>query len=216
MLFLSFLNSSGSLQEKIIFFLFFIIALAFSLTIHEFTHAWVANRLGDSTARLMGRLTLNPIAHLDLWGTVFLFLAGFGWGKPVIVNPRNFNHPVLDNVTVSLAGPMSNLALAVIFGLILRFTHLESGIVYSLIFIIIFYNLVFMIFNLIPIPPLDGSKIYGFFLSEESYIALERMGSILLFGFIIFSLWVYPIIPMILNRVIPFFFTLITGQSANM
>ena len=208
MLILSLINSP--LQ-----FLFFIIAILLSLTIHEFMHAFIADRLGDSTPRLMGRLTLNPIAHLDLWGAIFLLLAGFGWGKPVIVNPRNFNHPVWDNLTVSLAGPMSNLALAIIFGLILRFTHLDSGIIYNLIFIIIFYNLVFFIFNLIPIPPLDGSKIYGFFLSEESYMALERMGSIILFGFIIFSLWVYPIIPLMINRVVPFFFTLITGQSAG-
>lgn len=194
-------------------FLFFIIAILLSLTIHEFMHAFTADRLGDSTPRLMGRLTLNPIAHLDLWGAIFLLLAGFGWGKPVIVNPKNFNHPVWDNLTISLAGPMSNLALAIIFGLILRFTQLESGIAYNLIFIIIFYNLVFMIFNLIPIPPLDGSKIYGFFLSEENYMILERMGSILLFGFILFSLWVYPIIPIVFSRVVPFFFTLITGQT---
>lgn len=196
-------------------FLFFIIAILLSLTIHEFMHAFTADRLGDSTPRLMGRMTLNPIAHLDLWGAIFLLLAGFGWGKPVIVNPKNFNHPVWDNLTVSLAGPMSNLALAIIFGLILRFTQLESGIAYSLIFIIIFYNLVFMIFNLIPIPPLDGSKIYGFFLSEKNYMMLERMGSIILFGFILFSVWVYPIIPLMINRVVPFFFILITGQSAG-
>lgn len=197
-------------------FLFFLLAILLSLTVHEFMHAFVADRLGDSTPRLMGRLTLNPIAHLDLWGAIFLLLAGFGWGKPVIVNPRNFNHPVLDNLTVSLAGPMSNLALAIIFGLVLRFTHMDSGIIYKLFFIIIFYNLVFMIFNLIPIPPLDGSKIYGFFLSEQNYMILERMGSILLFGFIIFSLWVYPIIPNLINRVVPFFFTLITGQPVNL
>lgn len=196
-------------------FLFFIVAILISLTIHEFMHAFTADRLGDSTPRLMGRLTLNPIAHLDLWGTIFLFLAGFGWGKPVIVNPRNFKHPAWDNLTVSLAGPMSNLTLAVIFGLVLRFTNLESGVAYNLIFIIIFYNLVFMIFNLIPIPPLDGSKIYGFFLSEESYMQLERLGSIILFAFILFSVWVYPIIPIIITRAVNFFFTLITSQNAG-
>lgn len=204
-----------SLISSPIQFLFFVVAILLSLTIHEFTHAFVADRLGDNTPRLMGRLTLNPIAHLDLWGTIFLLIAGFGWGKPVIINPRNFQHPVWDNLTVSLAGPISNLCLAVIFGLILRFTHLDSGIAYNLLFIIIFYNLVFMIFNLIPIPPLDGSKVYGFFLSEQNYAILEQMGSIILFGFIIFSMWVYPVIPLVLTRAVNFFFTLITGQSAG-
>jgi len=193
-------------------FLFFIIAITFSLTIHEFSHAYVANKLGDSTAKLMGRLTLNPLAHLDLMGTVFLLLAGFGWGKPVMVNPHNFKSPALDNLTVSLAGPISNLLLAVIFGLILRFLPMPS-MVENLFFIIIFYNLVFMIFNLLPIPPLDGSKVLGLFMSEQSYLMLQQLGIPILFGLIIFSSLVYPIIPIILDRVVNFFFILITGNS---
>jgi Zn-dependent protease len=191
-------------------FLYFIIAILFSLTIHEFAHAFVADRLGDDTPRRMGRLSINPIAHLDLWGTVFLLLAGFGWGKPVVVNSRNFPNPRLDNLTVSLAGPMSNLLLATIFGLIYRFAPLPH-ILQSLFIIVVFYNLVFMIFNLIPIPPLDGSKILGLFISEEAYNNLQQYGMLILFGLIIFSSAI-PVIPYILNHVVGYFFTLITGQ----
>jgi len=149
-----------------------------------------------------------------LLGTIFLLLAGFGWGKPVIVNPRNFKNPSLDNLTVSLAGPMSNLALAVIFGIIFRFVQLPE-ILQTLFFIIIFYNLVFMIFNLIPIPPLDGSKILGLFVSEETYQFLQQFGIIILFGLIIFSSAI-PVIPYILNHVVGFFFLLITGHQAGL
>lgn len=192
-------------------FLGFIIALLVAITIHEFAHAWVANYYGDPTPRMMGRLTLNPFAHLDLMGTIFLLLAGFGWGKPVIINPRNFRNPKIDNLTVSLAGPMSNLFLAIILGLVYRFTVLPSP-VEQLIFLIIFFNLVLMIFNLIPIPPLDGSKILGLFVSEETFIFLQQIGMPLLFGIIIFSSLFYPVIPAIMSRVVGFFFTLITGK----
>lgn len=195
-------------------FLFFIIAILFSLTIHEFSHALAATKLGDDTPKTMGRLTLNPIAHLDLWGTIFLLLAGFGWGKPVMINSRNFQNPALDNLTVSLAGPISNLMLAIIFGLILRFVPLPA-ILQSVLFIIVFYNLVFMIFNLIPIPPLDGSKILGLFLSEETMMMFSTYGVFILFFLIIFSSYV-PVIPYILNHAVSFFFTLITGQPLSL
>lgn len=194
-------------------FVFFISAIMISLIIHEFSHAFVADRLGDNTPRSMGRLTLNPIAHLDLLGTIFLFIAGFGWGKPVMVNSRNFRSPALDNLTVSLAGPMSNFGLAVIFGLILRFVPLPEYL-YSLLFIIIFYNLVFMIFNLIPIPPLDGSKILALFLPEDIYHSLQQFGMYILFALVFFSSAI-PIIPYILNNVVGFFFILITGQPIS-
>lgn len=192
-------------------FLFFIIAIMLSLTIHEFSHAYCAEKLGDSTPKLLKRLTLNPLAHLDLWGTIFLLLAGFGWGKPVIINPRNFKNPKLDNLTVALSGPMANLLCAVVFGLLLRFFDLPL-ILSSLFLIITFYNLVFMIFNLIPIPPLDGSKIYGLFLPEETYDKLEQFGTIILFALILFSSFI-PIIPYVLSGSVGFFFALITGQS---
>jgi len=199
------------LQLGLLGFLFYIFAILLALTLHEFAHAYAANRLGDPTPKLMGRLSLNPIAHLDLFGTIFLLLAGFGWGKPVIINSRNFTNPRWDNLTVSLAGPMTNFFLALIFGLLLRFVPLPS-IVQSLFIIIIEVDLIFMIFNLLPIPPLDGSKVLGLFTSEQTYIVLQQIGIPILLGLIIFSSFI-PIIPFIINRVISFFFTLIVGQS---
>lgn len=186
------------------------ISILAGFTVHEFSHALVADKMGDDTPRSMGRLTLNPLAHLDFLGTVFLLLAGFGWGKPVIVNPNNFENPKVDNLTVSLAGPISNLILAVLAGLIYRFFHLPT-LLDSFLIIFVFYNLVLMIFNFLPIPPLDGSKILGLFLPENLYYSLQQYGMFLLFGLIIFSSFI-PIIPFIMNKVVGFFFTLLTGQ----
>lgn len=193
-----------------IIFLGVIIALLVAITIHEFAHAWMANFFGDPTAKTMGRLSLNPFVHLDLMGTIFLLLAGFGWGKPVIVNPRNFKNPKLDNLTVSLAGPLSNLILAIILGLIYRFVTLPN-LLELFLFLLIFYNLVLMIFNLIPIPPLDGSKILGLFIGEESFARFQQIGISLLFLLIIFS-YFFPSVFTTLTKIIGFFFTLITGK----
>lgn len=193
-------------------FLGFIIALLFAITIHEFSHAWVANLYGDPTAKLQGRVSLNPLAHLDLLGTIFLLIAGFGWGKPVSVNPNNFKNPKLDNLTVSLAGPMSNFLLATILGLLYRFINFPP-IIDQFLILIIFFNFVLMIFNLIPIPPLDGSKILSLFLKEETYLYFQQIGITILFAIIIFSSFFYPILPTILTKTVSFFFTLITGKS---
>src|SRR3990167_5104822 len=192
-------------------FVGFLIALLLAITIHEYSHAWAANLYGDATAKLHGRLTLNPLAHLDPLGTIFLFLAGFGWGKPVPVNSNNFRNPKLDNLTVSLAGPMSNFLLALFVGLIFRFINLPPA-VSQFIVILIFFNLVLMIFNLIPIPPLDGSKILSLFLNEQTYLYFQQIGITLLFGLIIISSVFYPIIPAVLTRTVTIFFTLITGK----
>ena len=192
-------------------FVGFLIALLLAITIHEYSHAWAANLYGDATAKLHGRLTLNPLAHLDPLGTIFLFLAGFGWGKPVPVNSNNFRNPKLDNLTVSLAGPMSNFLLALFVGLIFRFINLPPA-VSQFIVILIFFNLVLMIFNLIPIPPLDGSKILSLFLNEQTYLYFQQIGITLLFGLIIISSVFYPIIPAVLSRTVTFFFSLITGK----
>ncbi len=191
--------------------LWIIVALLLAITIHEFSHAWMANFYGDPTAKLMGRLTLNPFAHLDLLGTIFLLIAGFGWGKPVIVNPRNFKNPLLDNITVSLAGPISNLMLSIVLGVILRFVPLPA-MVMTVLELIIFFNLVLMIFNLIPIPPLDGSKILSLFVSENVFLALQQIGIFILFALVIFSSSI-PIIPLLLTKGVGFFFTLITGMT---
>lgn len=191
-----------------------LIALLVAITIHEFSHAWMANYYGDPTAKMMGRLSLNPLAHLDLWGTIFLILAGFGWGKPVIVNPRNFKNPKLDNLTVSLAGPISNLILATVLGLVYRFLNLPT-ILNEFIILLIFYNLALMIFNLIPIPPLDGSKILSIFIDEETFAKFQQIGISLLFLLIILS-YFFPGLFNGLFRIIAFFFNLITGKPITL
>jgi len=191
-----------------------IVAFLIALTIHEFFHAYIADKFGDPTAKLMGRVTLNPIAHFDLVGTLLpLFLIiirspfVFGWGKPVMVNPNNFKNPKIDNITVSLAGPMSNFAIAVIFGLLIRLINLPIVLQYLFASIMII-NLVFMIFNLIPIPPLDGSKILSLFISDRAYLVLQQFGIFLLLILIMFVNFM-PVI----SRIISFFFILITGKT---
>lgn len=146
--------------------LIFASAILYALTIHEFCHALVADRFGDSTPRSQGRLTLNPIAHLDLIGTLCFIFASFGWGKPVPVNPDNFKNPMRDNMFVSLAGPASNFVSAFAFGMIFQLLHrfimspstLTAPIMEFLYFGITI-NLFLAFFNLIPLFPLDGSHI---------------------------------------------------------
>ena len=135
-----------------------------ALTFHEFSHGYVANRLGDPTAKLMGRLSMNPLVHLDLLGTAMLFIANIGWAKPVPVNPINFKNPKRDLLWVSLAGPLSNLIQAFIFGVGLRLIKIINPFSEVTFFVqMIWYgmtiNIVLAFFNLLPIPPLDGSKI---------------------------------------------------------
>ena len=140
-------------------------AILFSLTVHEFSHAWTALRFGDTTARDMGRLTLNPLAHLDFFGTIMMFISGFrfGWAKPVPVNPYNLRNPRVADFWISAAGPLSNLGLAFIFGMIFRIVDFmnivlpEAGIM--LLFFLITINVSLAFFNLLPLFPLDGSHI---------------------------------------------------------
>lgn len=172
----------GELSSNPIGFLFWIIALIVAITIHEFAHAWASERLGDPTPRLMGRLTLNPLAHLDPLGTIMLLVARFGWGKPVQFDPFNLRHPRRDSAIISLAGPVSNLLLALICSIILRVT-VGNGILVYLFQSLIVMNVVLAVFNLVPIHPLDGFKIVGGILPEEyahQWAELERYGMIFL------------------------------------
>ncbi len=171
------------------------IALVFALSWHEAAHALVAKWLGDDTAETMGRLTLNPLAHLDPIGTTAILIIGFGWGKPVPVNPNNFTNPRLDNLKVALAGPLSNLLLALIFaGLNALFRPDPNSLAGILTATIISFNLLLMLFNLIPIPPLDGSKIVHLFLSDEAYFHYERYGFYILLGLVFLSIGGYSIL----------------------
>jgi Zn-dependent protease len=189
--------------------------ILFALTVHEFCHAWVANMLGDDTARRQGRLTLNPIAHLDVLGTILMFVVGFGWARPVPINPLNFKNPRKGMLLVALAGPVSNLIMAIAAGIALRFIipHLAivelgstlSGVTtVSLVMIILTlqFGLALAIFNMIPIFPLDGSRVLFGLLPEKqayAYSRFEPYGMFIIFALFIFGgqifsyiLW-YPI-----------------------
>jgi Zn-dependent protease len=174
-------------------FLKLIPPILFALTVHEFSHAYVASRLGDPTARLLGRLTLNPIAHLDPIGSILLLLVGFGWAKPVPVDARYLKHPHRDMMWIALAGPASNVILAALFGTLLRaiapLTYESvspaTGALIDMVVYSVRINLVLALFNLIPIFPLDGSRIVTGLLPEnlaERYRALEPIGPMILLG----------------------------------
>ncbi|HKW78472.1 MAG TPA: site-2 protease family protein [Candidatus Limnocylindria bacterium] len=157
--------------EDPIGFVAFVIAIVLGITVHEFMHAYTAHRLGDDTARLMGRMSLNPLAHLDPFGTLLLVLAGFGYGKPVPFNESRLRSTV--GVTfVALAGPVANIALAALCAIPLRFgTGAALGSAYeNVLAAVVLWNCVLAIFNLVPIPPLDGANVvYGLLPPRQQY-----------------------------------------------
>ena len=200
-------------------FIFSLIVLLFSVVIHEISHGYAALFLGDRTAEYAGRLTLNPIKHIDLIGTIILpvislLLPGsflFGWAKPVPYNPYNLRNQRWGEAIVAGAGPASNIMLALIFGFFIRFYLIPNDLLVSgagvICQVIVAVNIVLAIFNLIPIPPLDGSKIIssvlprGFMRVRQS---MERFG---FFGVIIFLLFIWQFF----TPLIPWLFKLITG-----
>jgi Zn-dependent protease len=170
-------------------FLAIVVALVVAITIHEFSHAAVATAQGDDTARSQGRLTLNPIRHLDPFGTIFMVLAGFGWGRPVPFSPAQLRNKRYGPVMVSLIGPISNFVLAVASALVLkalRSTDNETLVLFVAVFMRI--NLILGIFNLLPIPPLDGSRLLAALLppSRQGIVRfLDQYGIYLLLGLIL-------------------------------
>lgn len=156
-----------------------------ALTVHEFAHAYVALRMGDSTAYRMGRCTLNPLAHLDFFGTLCIMFGPIGWAKPVPVNPMNFRNPGRDDMLVSVAGPISNITQALVFALLLRLLQVDSvaglfqdnvrTLVGTLAFLGVLVNCGLAVFNLLPIFPLDGFHFARYFLSPENKRALDSM-----------------------------------------
>lgn len=187
-------------------------AVLIAITFHEFAHAFAADKLGDDTARRQGRLNLNPLSHIDPIGMIMLIFAGFGWGKPVEIDPRNFNRnikmPVAEAI-VAAAGPIMNFILAIIFGVIyvsvMKFAPMfiftqVGGIVIILLRVCISINIGLGIFNLIPLPPLDGSKILAAFLPYNAKNWLEKYYNVFYIVFVV--IWVTGIAGNIISPVI--------------
>ena len=158
-------------------------AVILGLTVHELAHGYTAYRLGDSTAKDDGRITLNPMKHLDPLGFLLIVVAGFGWAKPVIFNPGNLKHKHRDEILISLAGPFSNLLLGMVFLLVARafyawefFSTTDVGLaVVNLLILWAVINFGLFLFNLIPIPPLDGSHLYTTFLKQTNPVLFQRL-----------------------------------------
>lgn len=189
------------------------------LSFHEFAHGWVANKLGDPTPKFQGRLTINPKAHVDPVGLVALLFAGFGWGRPVEVNPGNFKNRRAGELLTALAGVTMNLILALLFGVVVKVLFMIGGGAFAasalgetvvlVCLYVIQINLVLMIFNLIPVPPLDGFTVVTEIFNIKhtpAYYTVCRYGSLILLGLILFD-----VTSMILSPCVSFFMNLITN-----
>jgi len=189
--------------------LFLLPAVLLAVTVHEFAHAFVADRLGDPTPRQLGRLTLNPLAHLDVLGTLFFVLFHFGWARPVPVNPRNFANPRQGMLQVALAGPLANVTMAFAVGLVLKTQGLPGPLWSELAAMVVGINVVLAVFNLIPIPPLDGSRILEGLLPTEQAIAYRRIQP---YGTIIILVLLYTgVIGQVLMPAVRWLYDLATG-----
>ena len=157
--------------------------LLFAITVHEYAHARTALSLGDPTAKLAGRITFNPISHLDAFGAICLFLFNFGWAKPVPVNPRYFRNPRMGSLWVSLAGPLANLGVALVMGILIRYFLFPWDLYLTMLITMLLMNIGLGLFNLLPIPPLDGSHVLESLLPYSAlvkYRQIERYAPIVL------------------------------------
>ena len=165
--------------------------LLFALVFHEFSHGWVAYKLGDPTAKHQGRLTLNPIDHLDPFGSLMILFVGFGWAKPVPVDSRYLANPRVDMMKIAFAGPASNLLLALISGILIRITG-YMGPLTSMLILFTQINISLAVFNMIPIPPLDGSQIFSGLMIRKNpnlVMQLQMYGPQILMGLILFGMF---------------------------
>ena len=209
--------SAGNLMTWFSDKLIILPGIVIGLSMHEFAHAAVAYKLGDNTPKLQGRVTINPLAHIDWLGFIALFLCGFGWGKPVQINQYNFKHIRRDELFVALAGVVMNLLIAVLFTIILKLITVVVGnyalangmgqIIWYMLLYTVQINLVLMVFNLIPVPPLDGFNVIaqiGGFGQSEVYWKIYRYGSWILIAIIVFgvaSKVIAPIVNALMNLI---------------
>tara|TARA_Y100001970_G_C14148733_1_gene811401 strand:+ start:196 stop:831 length:636 start_codon:yes stop_codon:yes gene_type:complete len=192
--------------------------LMFALSFHEFAHAWMASRCGDNTAARMGRLTLNPMAHLDIMGSLMILFVGFGWAKPVPVDGRLLRNPRVDMMKVAAAGPVSNLILALIAGMIIRFL-IGMGLLNKPVIELLVYfthiNIALAVFNMIPVAPLDGSQIFSAWLMKTNpQLAwkIQSYGPQVLFGLILFGIITgYSILWVLMKPFVIFFMLIFAG-----
>ena len=191
----------------------------FALSFHEFAHAWMASKCGDNTAARMGRLTLNPMAHLDVMGSLMILFVGFGWAKPVPVDSRNLRDPRKDMMKVAAAGPLSNLLLAMLAGMAWRLLGGINFLLDTNFPVLIFYftqiNIALAVFNLIPVSPLDGSQIFSGYLMKtnpELALKIQSYGPQVLFGLILFGyLTGFSILWLVMKPFVNFFMLLFIG-----
>jgi len=189
-----------------------VLPLIFAITVHEAAHGWVASKLGDPTAKQLGRLTLNPLPHIDPVGTVILpiamlVLSGFifGWAKPVPVNIRNFREPRKDMAMVALAGPISNLMMALFWGLMWKLAVILPGSMHWFAVPLLLmgkigiqFNFILLVLNLLPLPPLDGSRVLSWLLPTQLALKLDKIepyGAFILIGLLLLGLWNVLIAP---------------------
>ena len=190
-------------------FILYLPILFFSVILHEFAHGYTAYMYGDDTAYLMGRLTFNPLAHVDVFGTIilpavcyFTHIPMFGWARPVPVNFYRLRNPKKDMAKVALAGPLSNLLLVLVSAVVLKAfvaAGSDSGIIVSIFVYAVMINLLLAIFNLIPIPPLDGSRIVAGLLPDHlanKYMNLERYGMYIVFALVLTGAFSYIVVPL--------------------
>jgi Zn-dependent protease len=199
---------SGDIKGFFLNILYLLPALIIAISFHEFAHAWMANRMGDPTAKNLGRMTLDPVKHFDLWGFLMLILVGFGWGKPVPVNSRNFRNYKKGNILVSLAGVTTNLILSFLFfGIyfVMYILGVKSDIAANIFERIIYLNLILCFFNLIPIPPLDGHHLIDGWVAKRSqgfYVAYHRYGFLVLIAIMMFTDWLQIALGVLVSNVI--------------
>lgn len=181
------------MNETILDYLIKALVLFTAVPVHECAHAWVAEKMGDDTGRKQGRITLNPFAHLTLWGSLMMILVGFGWGKPVSVDPRNFKNPKKGMVLTALAGPASNFIMAflsmIVYKVLAFLSYAKDSSTLDMLATVFVYitliNISLAVFNFLPIPPLDGSKIFNAILPEKWYFTIMKYENFIFIALII-------------------------------